>query len=89
MREEYYEGLLDRRYLTLAQAQARKLNIDFKLAPPVKPARTGNVPVTTSCVRVCAEVAMLSLRMCVRVRADMTVPPLCVCVRVCDLFIRA
>jgi 5-methyltetrahydrofolate--homocysteine methyltransferase len=41
MREEYYESLLDRRFLTLEEARAKKLQIDWVARPPVVPRKQG------------------------------------------------
>jgi 5-methyltetrahydrofolate--homocysteine methyltransferase len=48
MREEYFESLLDRRYLTLAQARSKRLQIDFAASPPRAPATPGVHAVTAS-----------------------------------------
>ncbi|KAJ9465371.1 Methionine synthase [Diplonema papillatum] len=36
LREEYWAGIRDRKYLTLEQARAKKLKIDFVQSPPAK-----------------------------------------------------
>jgi hypothetical protein len=41
MREEYFESLKDRRFLTLEQARAKKLSIDFAAFPPRAPDMPG------------------------------------------------
>ena len=41
MREEYFESLQDRRFLTLAQARAKKLQLDFAASPPRVPDVSG------------------------------------------------
>merc|ERR1719506_1526069 len=43
LREEYYAGLLDKKWFSLAKARENKLNIDFKASPPPVPTTTGNI----------------------------------------------
>merc|ERR1719387_1662723 len=42
MRQEYYDGLVDKKWLSLQQAQKKKFNIDFVAKPPPLPKTTGN-----------------------------------------------
>merc|ERR1719159_609293 len=43
LREEYYAGLLDKKWFTIAKARENKLQIDFKNKPPPVPLTTGNI----------------------------------------------
>merc|ERR1719409_1861397 len=43
IRTEYYEGLVDKKWLSIEKAQAKSLKIDFAKSPPPKPITTGNI----------------------------------------------
>merc|ERR1719331_486393 len=43
LREEYYAGLLDKKWFSIAKARENKLKIDFKNKPPPVPLTTGNI----------------------------------------------
>jgi 5-methyltetrahydrofolate--homocysteine methyltransferase len=43
LREEYYAGLLDKKWFSIAKARQNKLQIDFKDKPPPVPLTTGNI----------------------------------------------
>merc|ERR1719201_1569616 len=43
IRTEYYEGLVDKKWLSIEKAQAKSLKIDFAKNPPPKPITTGNI----------------------------------------------
>merc|ERR1719261_923725 len=43
LREEYYAGLLDKKWFSIAKARENALKIDFKAKPPPVPLTTGNI----------------------------------------------
>merc|ERR1719261_205681 len=43
IREEYYAGLLDKKWFSLEKARQQALQIDFKASPPPVPLTTGNI----------------------------------------------
>jgi len=43
IRTEYYDGLVDKKWLSLEKAQAKSFKIDFVAKPPPKPITTGNI----------------------------------------------
>jgi 5-methyltetrahydrofolate--homocysteine methyltransferase len=43
IREEYYAGLLDKKWFSIAQARKQALEINFKATPPPVPLTTGNI----------------------------------------------
>ena len=49
MREEYYDSLTDRRYITLEAARKQKKVVDFDAKPPVAPKVLGTSRATLCC----------------------------------------
>ena len=43
IRTEYYEGLVDKKWLSIEKAQSKNMKIDFAKNPPPKPITTGNI----------------------------------------------
>merc|ERR1719331_2414154 len=43
IRTEYYEGLVDKKWLSIEKAQSKAVKIDFGAKPPPKPITTGNI----------------------------------------------
>merc|ERR1719387_997718 len=43
IRTEYYDGLVDKKWLSLEKAQSKSFKIDFVAKPPPKPITTGNI----------------------------------------------
>merc|ERR1719506_133698 len=43
IRTEYYEGLVDKKWLSLEKAQKKSFKIDFSAKPPPKPITVGNI----------------------------------------------
>ena len=43
IRTEYYEGLVDKKWLSIEKAQSKSVKIDFAKNPPPKPITTGNI----------------------------------------------
>merc|ERR1719387_1603335 len=43
MRQEYYDGLVDKKWLSLEQAQKKSFKIDFVAKPPPQPKTIGNI----------------------------------------------
>jgi 5-methyltetrahydrofolate--homocysteine methyltransferase len=43
IRTEYYDGLVDKKWLPIAKAQAKNFAIDFAAKPPPKPMSVGNI----------------------------------------------
>jgi 5-methyltetrahydrofolate--homocysteine methyltransferase len=43
IRTEYYDGLVDKKWLSIAKAQSKNFKIDFAAKPPPKPITVGNI----------------------------------------------
>merc|ERR1719443_603235 len=43
IRTEYYDGLVDKKWLSIEKAQSKSMKIDFAKSPPPKPITTGNI----------------------------------------------
>ena len=39
----YYDGLVDKKWLSIEKAQSKAFKIDFAAKPPPKPITTGNI----------------------------------------------